>query len=87
MMAETSKEIEFVVKHGEEPREQSDAVHRHKVEKSNTWFGRWLYSWDIDPRELSDEELCRKAVDFYNDTLAEGDQPRTFIRMGKAKEE
>lgn len=78
-------EIAFVARHGDADRAWNDAVDRAKAERDEGWLGHWLTSRGIDARMLSDEDLCRKAVEFYNDTLRPGDKPRTFVRLGETK--
>lgn len=46
-------------------------------------FGEWLRRNGHNWRFLSEETLCRLAVDFFNHGLLEGESPRTFDRMAE----
>jgi len=78
------REIHFVARHGNSERGWGDMIDRARVERGEGWFARWLDSRGIDPRALSDEDLCRKVIEFFNATRRlPGEEARTFVRLGE----
>ena len=79
--------INFVVKDGGQIAERADYTARTGQGEGRSAFDRWLECEGIDRGKISDEELCRAAVDFWNDTLRLGETPREFVRMGEVEDE